>query len=224
MAKLFTALALLDERDAPGEPAWNMAMDESLLGCVAAPALRVYRWREPALTFGYFLRLTDARKAAGGRPVMRRWTGGGMVEHGQDFTWSLIVPATCAVHRMRPLASYGAIHAAVAEAMEVAGIPVHQVSLDTPAPAGGLCMAAPAPGDLLWRDRKVAGAGQRRSRLGLLHQGTIGDVSLPEDFPARLAASLSDTVTPFPPECRPVTMAESLVTTRYGTPEWLEMR
>ena len=203
-----------------------MAMDEALLLSpgVTLPVLRVYRWCVPALTFGYFLPYAEAEAAAAGRPVMRRWTGGGIVEHGEDLTWSLIVPASSPVSRLRPLASYGAIHAAVAEAMADSGISVRQVPLESPAPAGGLCMTAPAPGDLLVRGRKVAGAGQRRSRHGLLHQGTICGVPLPEDFPDRLAAALSETVVLFAAGDLPLAGVDSLVASRYGTNGWLRMR
>lgn len=224
MARLFATLEVLDERAAPGTPARNMAMDEALLQSSSCPVLRVYRWREPAVTMGYFLRLSDAEAISKGRPVMRRWTGGGIVEHGDDFTWSLIVPAACPVHRMRPVESYVAIHAALAEAMARSGIAVVQVTPDSPVSAGGLCMTAPAPGDLLVNGKKVAGAGQRRSRHGLLHQGTVCGVPLPADFPDCLAAALSDSYIPFPAEALPVTAAEALVASRYGTPAWLRMR
>ena len=224
MARLFEALEVFDHRSTPGLPAQNMAMDEALLLTASLPVLRFYRWREPAVTFGYFLNFGEVAAMAGDRPLMRRWTGGGIVEHGEDFTWSLIVPAACPVHRMRPVASYGAIHAAVAEAMAATGSPVHQVPLDQPSPAGGLCMTAPAPGDLLWNGQKVAGAGQRRSRHGLLHQGTIRGVPLGADFPSCLATTLAGKVLPFPVERQPVAEAEALVASRYGTDEWLRMR
>ena len=225
MAGLFAAIELLDQRSSPGSPALNMAMDEALLaGLGEIPVLRVYRWRAPAVSFGYFLPSDAARQLAGERPVIRRWTGGGMVEHGRDFTWSLIVPADCPVHSLRPRDAYGALHGAVVRALGQAGIAATQVPLDLPAPAGGLCMTAPAPGDVIFAGRKIAGAGQRRTRAGLLHQGTIGGVELPESFPRLLAATLADEMTAFPQERIPAVEAAALVESRYGTEAWLNLR
>jgi lipoate-protein ligase A len=37
----------------------------------------------------------------------------------------------------------------------------------------GQCFAGPEKADLLWQGRKIAGAAQRRSRTGLLIQGSV---------------------------------------------------
>ena len=225
MAGLFAAIELLDQRSDPGNPALNMAMDEALLAAGGPlPILRVYRWSVPAVSFGYFLPVASARAAAGERPLVRRWTGGGIVEHGRDFTWSLVVPPGSPVHRLRPHATYGALHGALVLALGRAGIAATQVPLETPAPAGGLCMQAPAPGDVLFRGIKIAGAGQRRTRCGLLHQGTVCGVELPEGFPALLAEALADEVLGFPPERMPWDRARELEQSRYGTDAWLNLR
>ena len=46
-------LLVYDDRE-PRAAALNMAIDEALLESAAAPTLRFYRWRSPALSFGYF--------------------------------------------------------------------------------------------------------------------------------------------------------------------------
>lgn len=224
MEPLFSTVQLLDARSAPGEAAWNMAADEALLATVTTPVLRIYRWVRPAFSFGYFLPVADAQAAAGEREIVRRWTGGGMVPHGDDFTWSLIVPAGEPAARMRPAASYAAIHSALAQALLGAGIRIEQVPADAAAPAGGLCFTAPAPGDLLIGGRKIAGAGQRRTRLGLLHQGSVCGPPLPDDFPQRLADSLARNAVSFPESQFPGAATEALVAARYGTREWLHLR
>ena len=224
MPPLFQSLLFLDERASLGSHVWNMAVDEALLTRGEGPVLRVYRWDRPAVSFGYFLPFSAAENVAQGRPVVRRWTGGGIVEHGQDFTWSLIVPASHPASRARPVESYGAIHAALAVALRDSGIVVRQAGAEIPAPTAGMCMSAPAPGDLLLADRKIAGAGQRRCRHGLLHQGSICGVSLPEDFPDRLAAALSEDVRDFPAKGGLISPAQSLVESRYGCDSWLRLR
>jgi lipoate-protein ligase A len=220
---LCETLQILDERAQPGAAAWNMALDEALLEVVEVPLLRFYRWEQPAVSFGYFLPVTEAETAARGRELVRRWTGGGIVEHGEDSTWSLIVPASHEVSRLRPVESYVKFHAALANALpEDAG--VVQVGPETPAPATGLCMVSPAPGDLMRHGKKIAGAGQRRCRYGLLHQGSICGIALPDDFPVRLAAVLSAAANAFPESRYPRAAAERLAAERYGSTFWLHRR
>ena len=221
MPLLLPSLRLLDERDRPGGAAWNMAMDEALLMTADCPVLRVYRWETPALSFGYFLPWQVAENVSRGRVLVRRWTGGGMVEHGDDFTWSLIVPSGMAIGRTRPAESYRLIHGALGTALEKSGIVVEQVPASAPVPAGGWCFTAPAPGDLLVTGSKIAGAGQRRCRHGLLHQSSLCGVSLPDDFPHRLAAAMSETVETFPPSRVPAAAADERVRGRYGSDSWL---
>ncbi len=221
--QLFETLDILDERARPGLAAWNMALDEALLESAAQPILRCYRWGRAALSFGYFLPFAAAEQAAQGRELVRRWTGGGMVEHGEDFTWSLIVPFSHPASRLRPVESYAAFHATLLAALPQ-GLGVVQVAADMPAPAAGLCMELPAPGDLLWRGKKIAGAGQRRCRRGLLHQGSICGISLLEDFAARLAGALSASIREFPAGLYPRARAEELVRQRYGNDAWLRQR
>lgn len=218
---LLPSLDLLDERDRPGGAAWNMAMDEALLTVAERPVLRIYRWEIPALSFGYFLAWQAAADVSGGRSLVRRWSGGGMVEHGEDFTWSLIVPSWAPLSRVRPVESYRLIHSALGTALEESGVAVEQVPASSPAPAGGWCFTAPAPGDLLVGERKIAGAGQRRCRHGLLHQGSLCGVSLPGDFPLKLAEAMAEMVKIFPPSQVPAAAADVLVRSRYGTDSWL---
>lgn len=72
-----------------------MAVDEALLEWGEFPVLRIYRWGEPAVTFGYFDEEGTARRIFPGEELhfVRRWTGGGIVDHRQD------IPFTLAMHR-----------------------------------------------------------------------------------------------------------------------------
>ena len=146
------------------------------------------------------------------------------MEHGPDFTWSFIVPWQLPFSRQRPLDSYEAIHRALAEALGKTGIDVTLAGKDIPAPAGGMCFAAPAPADLLLAGRKICGAGQRRCRHGLLHQGSICGVPLPDDFPMLLASRLAKNVRTYAAGRLPFHAAGELVRLRYGTESWLRRR
>src|SRR5436189_4258680 len=83
---LFAALNIY--QDAAHSAAMNMAIDEALLEHAKIPLIRFYRWYSPALSFGYFGRFSDVAEHADVRDLVRRWTGGGIVFHGDDLTYS----------------------------------------------------------------------------------------------------------------------------------------
>ncbi|OPX87328.1 MAG: Octanoyltransferase LipM [Pelotomaculum sp. PtaB.Bin104] len=82
----------------PGDPSWNMAVDEVLVSRHARgespPVLRMYTWSPPALSLGYFQKMTGIRfdllDRLGIVPV-RRSTGGRAVLHYGDLTYSIAV-------------------------------------------------------------------------------------------------------------------------------------
>src|ERR1700682_6085261 len=73
--------------------ALNMAIDEALLENVTEPTIRFYHWDHPALSFGYFGKFTEVAAYSTGRDLVRRWTGGGIVFHGRDLTYSIVIQA-----------------------------------------------------------------------------------------------------------------------------------
>lgn len=158
-----------------GEPAGNMALDEALLvGAIdrGVPLLRFYGWTEPAATFGYFQRFAEVELRTGLRPLIRRPTGGGIVPHDRDWTYSLIVPPGTAWYDLRAIESYRAVHAWIVAAMARLGVETELASCcrkDVP----GQCFIGYEQFDVLWGGRKIAGAAQRRNRLGLLIQGSV---------------------------------------------------
>ena len=154
----------------PHSGALNMALDEALLQRTVLPTLRIYGWRAPALSLGYFSRFADAQRAAAGREMVRRWTGGGLVEHGDDVTYTLIVPRGAAFLRHTPLESYRLIHGQIAQWLMAGGIAAH-VAANSANEKSGACFASHVRYDIVAGGAKLAGAAQRRTRWGLLHQG-----------------------------------------------------
>ena len=94
-------------------PAFNMALDEALLEAVSRlgrPVLRFYGWTEPAATFGYFQKYADVERATLLRPLIRRPTGGGIVPHDADWTYSLVFPPDHEWHLLKAEESYRRVH------------------------------------------------------------------------------------------------------------------
>ena len=159
----------------PGEPAFNMALDEALMQEVATlggPVLRFYGWTEPAATFGYFQKIADIEAATLLRPVVRRPTGGGLVPHSNDWTYSFSAPPSHAWYELRAEESYAEMHRWLQATFATLGFATELATCckkDVP----GRCFAGYEKFDLLFGGRKLAGAAQRRNKTGLLIQGSI---------------------------------------------------
>ena len=97
----------------PCPAAFNMALDEALLESVSRlgrPVLRFYGWTEPAATFGYFQKYADVERATLLRPLIRRPTGGGIVPHDADWTYSVAFPPGHEWHSLKAEESYRRVH------------------------------------------------------------------------------------------------------------------
>ncbi|MGC3988944.1 MAG: hypothetical protein QM796_04510 [Chthoniobacteraceae bacterium] len=220
MPKIFAHLDFLTDPE-PHGAAWNMALDEALLLATENPVLRVYRWRAPAVSFGYFEAIAPVRAKYPAQELVRRWTGGGVVEHGEDFTYSLIVPRHDPLATVKPLECYGRIHGALVEALEKTGLQAELTPCQAPK-ISTACFENPAAYDIMYRDQKIAGAGQRRSRHGLLHQGSIQGQQLPTTFAEILATTLSARSVPMETSAHLESHAHTLANEKYATPGWTE--
>lgn len=174
----------------------NMAMDEWLLESASRPVLRVYGWEEGWGSYGYFVPDQEAERALPEMKRVRRRTGGGIVDHRADWTYTLAVPAGESLVEMRGGGSYRVIHGALAEALAQGGVPV-RLSAPTAPARGGECFVRAVQHDLVdAQGRKIAGAGQRRTGHGLLHQGSVA-FEVDGELGRRLAARLASEVGSF---------------------------
>ena len=162
-------------RSGPGNYAFNMALDEALLEAMprlAVPLLRFYGWTEPAASFGYFQKYTDVERLTSLRPLVRRPTGGGVVPHEADWTYSLAFPTTDDWYSLKATASYRRVHEWIRAAFVRVGITTELARISSKA-TPGQCFKGHEQSDVLCEGRKVAGAAQRRTRDGLLIQGSV---------------------------------------------------
>ncbi len=158
-----------------GAPSFNMAVDEALLESAPArnrPVLRFYGWTEPAATFGYSQRFRDVEKVTMLRPLVRRPTGGGLVPHDRDWTYSFTVPPGHSWYELKATESYERIHLWIRDAFEKVGVET-MLSPCCQKEIPGQCFIGAEKFDVLWQGRKIAGAAQRRTRDGLLIQGSV---------------------------------------------------
>jgi lipoate-protein ligase A len=99
----------------------NMAIDEALLEFTIIPTIRFYRWRSPALSFGYFGKFSDvaiyAVRARFGSALDWRWNRFSR----EDLTYSIVIPRNNPVFEESSIAIYEKIHLGLAHALNGLG-------------------------------------------------------------------------------------------------------
>lgn len=202
--------------------AMNMAIDEALLETTPSPALRFYGWQQPSISFGYFGRCADVADEHSRRDIVRRWTGGGIVFHGDDLTYSLVLPSDVAARFRSSRIIYSEVHGAIRQAL---GSKSAVALATTAAPKiSEACFANPVEADVLLDGRKIAGAAQRRSRAGLLHQGSVQCDTLPPSFQADFARALCSAFERREMPAELLARASEISAEKYATREWLQRR
>src|ERR1700677_3870212 len=159
-----------------GAAAFNMAVDEILLETApqsGTPVLRLYGWKQPAATFGYFQKYTGVELATPLRPLIRRPTGGGIVPHDADWTYSFVAPPDHEWHSLAAIESYRRMHAWIQSAFARLKIETELAPCSRKPEISGACFIGHEKFDLLWHGKKIAGAAQRRNKSGLLIQGSV---------------------------------------------------
>ena len=231
--RLFASLDVYHDHT-PHSAAMNMAIDEALLEFVTIPLIRFYRWQFPALSFGYFGRFTNVASYQCERDLVRRWTGGGIVFHGQDLTYSLVIPASDTAFAESSISIYEKIHRALCDALSETGQPAVVAAGADRGPgsatvatrtgindAGYSCFANPVRADVMIDGRKIAGAAQRRTRRGLLQQGSIQGIELGNSLTEQFAQALSTNCCERKVDEEILNRARELAEQKYATESWL---
>jgi len=219
MQKLFSHLEVWEDSATRG-PAAQMACDEVLLEACARPVLRVYRWQWPAVTFGYAQKLGAVEQLSGGLPLMRRWSGGGMVFHGRDLTLALAIPTCDALAARSSRDIYRAIHEGLLAAIQLKH-PEARLVRPEECRCGPVCFESPVAFDIVSAHSKICGGALRRSKGHVLYQGSLHweQAHLPA-----IAASLAHEVSDFQNVESLEPAIDRLAFRKYATPEWLAMR
>lgn len=174
----------------------NMEFDINLLGCLKnleRPILRFYEWESNSATYGYFIQPFSFLKLEGVKKhhltLARRPTGGGIIFHVADFTFSLLLPANHPRFSLNTLENYAFVNQLVIKSLgpflkkEIPELlNSDHKSSQTNTLDEYFCMAKPTKFDVMVNGRKVGGAAQRRTKEGYLHQGSISLISPPEEF------------------------------------------
>ena len=221
--------------DGEHSPAFNMAADEVMLSTAprrGRPVMRFYGWDRPAVSIGYVQRY-DAAPA--GYAVVRRPTGGGVVYHDCDFTYSIAFPAGHWLTGLDRIASYDWINRALQLALAEVGVAAELARQAIPHGVDRtrmVCFTNPTRYDLLLDGRKIAGSAQRRTADGVLHQGSlnfggalpVARQALSTAFAAACGKVFEVAMMPFEMDDALLGAINACAEARYDTAEWNRLR
>lgn len=156
----------------------QMALDEAMAQSrPEAFCLRFFRWEGIGATFGYAQRMAEVERVLPpgvGTNFTRRPTGGGVVPHVSDLTFSCVFPAG---GELRPGEIYRRLHTAIRTGLRGAGLAARLCATAAPpvpgAPRGGLCFIQPVVLDIMTEAGKVLGGAIRRYGDTVLYQGSL---------------------------------------------------
>ena len=169
----------------------NMAIDRAMLdvsGSERNVYFRSYGWGEPSFTFGYTQRYVEVKETLPKQAlhVCRRPTGGGVVDHRRDWTYSIALSTDSFIAKYRPMAFYSWLHEMIVRGLADQEFETYLYQQEMNSKAGAdVCFRDPSPGDVICArtGAKIAGAALKRTKLGMLAQGSISkDVVQGLDF------------------------------------------
>lgn len=162
-----------------GSAHWNMALDEALLNDFKEgdlPILRLYGW-ESSLSLGKFSKigpcvykkiLEDTKL-----PIVRRISGGGVLVHGGDLSYSLIIPRDwLREHGVKE--SYRYLCKFLINLYQKLGYKADFAGEDKlNGIRSDICLAGTEAYDILIDGNKIGGNAQRHTRHVVLQHGSI---------------------------------------------------
>lgn len=159
----------------------NMAVDERLFDLAASSGrthLRFYQWARPTASLGYSQdapKVVDAAYcAAHGVAIVRRMTGGKLVLHDREVTYS-IASADVEIFTESLRESYRRISQALIRGLARLGVPARLAGSAPPGYAKGTmpCFAFAARDEIEVGGRKIVGSAQKRTGPLFLQHGSL---------------------------------------------------
>jgi len=175
----------------PQDPLTNMATDEALLLAyrpgISVPTLRLYEWRNPSFSIGFsqdpdkLLLRGDVVRRPSGRihdfPVVRRPTGGGLLWHKDEITYSFVADTRDMGLTGSIKESYAFITAFVLKTLEALGLKASFArDAEGKQAEKGLadyCYSRHEEYDICIDGKKIGGHAQKRRRRTFLQHGSL---------------------------------------------------
>lgn len=223
--------------DKPRPATLQMAIDEYLMNSQRAedaqPTVRFYSWPKSSISIGYFQKVEEAVQKYDTKKksisVVRRISGGGTVEHGEDLTFCLAIKTINPFFPSDVKSAYLGINEAVRVGLKelypkLDYTDCRTVPTGKRQSGGRICFEAPACYDLMLGGKKILGASQRRIEKNLLHQSTM----FLKENPAKIIQGILNGFESLwkvnfekkPLSEEELTQARQLERKRYGSKEW----
>ncbi len=167
----------------PQDPATNMATDEALLldyrPGVSAPTLRLYEWQPASFSIGLS---QDPEKLLFSDSAVRRPTGGGLLWHDDEVTYSFVADTQDLDLPKHVKESYACVTAFILKTLEILGLQTN-FAKDAGTPRGPLgptpqgpvdfCFSRHEEYDVCVNGKKIGGHAQKRRRRTFLQHGSL---------------------------------------------------
>lgn len=165
-----------------GTPAFNMAMDETLLNWHSRgdipPVLRFYGWAPAGISVGFFQKVKDSIDIKNaekyGIPLVRRQTGGKAVLHDKELTYSILISEAHPVMPKSVKEAYLILSRGLIEGYQFLGIEA-ELALPTSKnlSKSAVCFEEPSWYELTVGGKKAAGSAQTRKKGVILQHGSV---------------------------------------------------
>jgi lipoyl(octanoyl) transferase len=171
-------------RSGASSAAYNMALDEKIFKRYLEDGIsvfRVYRWRNPSFTYGFSqnpVNLIDLSKCATDSvEVVKRMTGGGILFHDDEITYSFICSKSDLGEPQDVFVAYRNICQFLLRFYESLGMaPVFALDAESfhkRCAPHQLCSAAQEKYDIVINGKKIGGNAQKRRRQVIFQHGSV---------------------------------------------------
>lgn len=187
---------------------YNMALDAEIFGQYledGVGVLRLYRWKNPSFTYGFSQnpqsQIDLARCASDGVQIAKRMTGGGVLFHHDEITYSFVCSKSDVDELQGVFVAYRDICAFLIRFYKSLGLDpffaLQAEGFKDRCAAHPLCSASNEKYDIVISGKKIGGNAQKRKRQVIFQHGSIPCridwnfvrrylLSLPEDTPAHV--------------------------------------
>jgi lipoate-protein ligase A len=171
-------------RSYPASAVYNMALDEKIFSRYledGIPVFRVYLWQAPSFTYGvsnHPEKLIDFEQCLSGEvEVVKRMTGGGILFHNDEITYSFVCSKEDVKEPQGVFVSYKEICAFLIRFYESIGLKAlfakETESFKDRCLPHELCSASYEKYDIVINNKKIGGNAQKRRRNAIFQHGSI---------------------------------------------------
>ncbi|MDO8489424.1 MAG: lipoate--protein ligase family protein, partial [Candidatus Omnitrophota bacterium] len=186
---------------------YNMALDEKIFEHYLEDGIgvfRVYRWESPSFTYGFSQKpqneINLAQCASDGVQIVKRMTGGGILFHDDEITYSFVCSKEDVGETDCVFVSYRGICKFLIRFYEslglACGFALESEGFQDKCAAHELCSASHEKYDIVIGAKKIGGNAQKRKRQVIFQHGSI-PLSVNWDFVRKYLNSLPNDISEY---------------------------